>query len=104
MSETQHSPLPWAWLSDEGQFIVDAKRNIVAEVPCQGCNPTDGALLVHRVNRWDELVEALREILNSGVEFDDIRLNHLSIQVHRDAWEQAKKVVADAALHAAEQG
>lgn len=58
-----HGPLPWQWLPDEGQFIVDAKGNIVAEIPCQGCNPIDGEFLVTAVNERERLREALRRLV-----------------------------------------
>ena len=67
-----HSPLPWAWLPNEGQFIVDAKGNIVGEIPCQGCNPNDGRLIVETVNNLEHqreviagLVAGLTEIYNA---------------------------------------
>lgn len=56
-----HSPLPWQWLPDEGQFIVDAKGNIVAEIPCQGCNPIDGEFLVTAVNERERLRELVQD-------------------------------------------
>jgi hypothetical protein len=55
--------LPWKWLPDEGQFIVqDETMKIVAEVPCQGCEAADGAYLVHAANEYPKLVAALRKI------------------------------------------
>lgn len=54
------TPRPWKWLPREGQFIVDVSRNIIAEVPCQGANPADGAFIVKVVNAWDS-IEQLRE-------------------------------------------
>ena len=57
--------LPWEWLPDEGQFIVNAKRDIVAEVPCQGCEAQDGAYLVHAANAYPKLVEAL--LVRNGI-------------------------------------
>ena len=60
----EHSLLPWAWLPDEGQFVVDAKQNIVAEIPCQGCNPHDGAFIVRAANAHDALYEAAKKAAN----------------------------------------
>ena len=48
--------LPWDYKRDDGQFIVDAKGNIVAEVPCQGVNPEYGVLIVAAVNGLNRLV------------------------------------------------
>ena len=66
------TPLPWTWLPDEGQFIVSHKRDIVAEVPCQGAEPQDGAYIVHACNEHPrlereraKLVEALRSTLGA---------------------------------------
>lgn len=57
MERREHSRLPWRWLADEGQFIIDVQGNIVAEIPCQGCNPKDGELIVRVVNQHTTLVE-----------------------------------------------
>jgi hypothetical protein len=53
---------PWRWLPDEGQFIVAKGDRIVAEIPCQGCNPADGALIVEAVNKYDDYRGALERI------------------------------------------
>lgn len=50
------TPRPWKWWPKEGQFIVDADRNIVAEIPCQGANPADGKLIVDAVNERDAVI------------------------------------------------
>jgi len=47
-------------LPREGQFIVDANMNIVAEIPCQGANPADGKLIVTAVNERDALLAEVR--------------------------------------------
>ena len=62
--DTKHKPapeslLPFKWLPDEGQFIVDATEHIVGEVPCQGCPAENGAYFVHAANAYPKLVEAL---------------------------------------------
>ena len=69
------TPRPWKWLPKEGQFIVDANLNIVAEVPCQSGNPTDGAYIVTAVNerealllRIEELEKALKALLGEHVD------------------------------------
>lgn len=36
------TPGEWTWLPDDGQFIVDSRHHIVAEIPCTGGNPADG--------------------------------------------------------------
>ncbi len=54
---------PWRYLRDEGQFIVADKDRIVAEIPCQGCNPEDGELIVRAVNSFDDLLAACKDML-----------------------------------------
>jgi hypothetical protein len=64
------TPRPWEWLPKEGNLIVDANRNIVAEVPCSGGNPADGALIVTAVNERDALlseVAHLREAVKGAI-------------------------------------
>ncbi len=39
------TPGPWTWHPQEGDFILEERGHIVAEVPCQGANPNDGALI-----------------------------------------------------------
>jgi len=56
------TPRPWAWLPNEGQFIIDKDRNIVAEVPCTSGNPADGALIVTAVNERDQLLAEVAEL------------------------------------------
>jgi len=56
------SARPWKWLPNEGQFIVDADDNIVAEIPCQGCNPIDGTLIVNAVNDREQLLARISEL------------------------------------------
>lgn len=103
------TPRPWKWLPKEGQFIVDANRNIVAEIPCQSANPADGALIVTAVNERDALLAknqelererdalaaALRELMNWGVEFDDERLSYISVQVNREAIKDAQRALGE---------
>jgi hypothetical protein len=45
-----HTPEPWFWLPEEGNFIVNRSDFIIAEVPCQGSNPVDGRRIVACVN------------------------------------------------------
>jgi hypothetical protein len=56
----KHTPGPWRWLPDEGNFIVrdNYQRSIVAEIPCQGCNPADGPLIASA----PELLEACKYV------------------------------------------
>lgn len=63
------SPRPWQWLPNDGQFVVDASGNLVGEIPCQGCNPLDGELIVRAVNAHDALVAALSSVTR---ELDEI--------------------------------
>ena len=65
---TKHNPataLPLKFLPDEGQFIVNARGEIVGEIPCQGVenDKAIGAYLVHAANAYPQLVEALRGML-----------------------------------------
>jgi len=50
IQDWESSPRPWHYLRNEGQFIVDANGDIVAEIPCQGCNDNAGDLIVLAVN------------------------------------------------------
>jgi hypothetical protein len=52
------TPGPWKWLPNAGQFVVAPGLKIVAEVPCQGCNPEDGAFIVACVNHVREQLAA----------------------------------------------
>lgn len=59
------TPRPWEYLRDEGQFIVDARGEIVAEIPCQGCDPDAGELIVRAVNSmagYEAAIKALRDL------------------------------------------
>ena len=51
------TPLPYRYLRDEGQFIVDANGNIVAEIPCQGVSPEHGDYLTAACNAYPKLIE-----------------------------------------------
>lgn len=78
MERREHSRLPWRWLANKGQFIVDVQGNIVAEIPCQGCNPKDGEFIVEAVNQHAALVEqrsVLIEALREIAAFDDESAN-----------------------------
>ena len=62
---TKHAPatpLPFKYLPDEGQFIVDANGQIVAEVPCQGVPPEHGEYLTHAANAYQRLVERVNRL------------------------------------------
>ncbi len=56
------TPGPWTWMPDDGQFILDARGNIVAEIPCQGANPADGPLIA----ATPELLEALEKCVTDA--------------------------------------
>jgi hypothetical protein len=43
----------------------------------------------------ERLRGALREMVESGVEFDDERLSYLVVQVDREVWESARAALAD---------
>lgn len=77
------TPLPWEWLPDEGQFIVDSRKQIVAEVPCQGCPPENGAYIVHACNAYPRLVEALRELMLRCDGEEGVRADGSNIQTMR---------------------
>lgn len=75
------TPRPWKWLPDEGQFIVAANDYIVAEIPCQGCNPADGEFIVKVVNAYEsnqKQIEQLRAAL---------KLTLAAMRKARDEWE-----------------
>lgn len=81
-----HSPLPWraeTGLSG-GSDIYDANNECV----CDFLDAHIAALIVHRVNTYDALVEALQAI-SSNYECSD--LGHVDFRVNT-------KIVADAAL------
>jgi len=40
----------------------------------------------------DDAKEIIRDLLASGVEFDDSRLNYLTVQVDRETWREAKEL------------
>jgi hypothetical protein len=44
------------------------------------------------LERIVELESALREVGQSGVEFDDERLGYVSVQIDRDVWEAVRNV------------
>ena len=95
-----HSPLPWRWLPEEGQFIVDAKGDIVAEVPCQGCNPINGSFLVKAVNQHATLLEQraqLVEVLQAALKIVADRAAGgrmtTSIREADEVWQQGAKLV-----------
>ena len=82
------TPRPWKWLPKEGQFIVDANRSIVAEIPCQGANPADGAYIVTAVNEREALllrIEGLEKALKTllGEHADNKRGQHNASAVYR---------------------
>ena len=56
--------LPLTFLPDEGNFIVDARGNIAAEIPCQGVENDKelGTYIVHAANNYPRLVQALKDL------------------------------------------
>lgn len=42
--------------------------------------------------QYEDVWDLLRDVCDSGVEFDDGRLNYLVIQIDRDTWNQAKEI------------
>jgi len=69
MSEVKHTPLPWRWDEDAGCFIIDARGNVVAEIPCQGGNRADGPLIVSAVNSA-AAAEGMREALEFLIKYE----------------------------------
>lgn len=61
--EVKHSPLPWRV---DGMFICSGKERIVADAWTETTEThvqclANAALIVHRVNTYEALVEALKE-------------------------------------------
>jgi hypothetical protein len=44
----------------------------------------------------EQLLGALRDVLNYGVEFDDARISYISAQLDREAVTYAQRAIADA--------
>jgi hypothetical protein len=79
MNMSQHTPGKWEWQPNDGQFIVDAHGNIVAEIPCTKGNPADGPLIAAA----PDLLAALEE----------------AAQFYQDVWEvDAKQTSEHAAV------
>jgi hypothetical protein len=93
--KAEHSLLPWTWLPDDGQFIVDAKGNTVGEIPCQGCNPADGEFMVTAVNSYEANLRRI-EVLTKALEFAVRVLSHSDIAGSTCApvLQQARKALA----------
>ena len=103
------TPRPWRWLPNKGQFIVGPDYQIIAEVPCQGCNPADGELIVTAVNERDQLLQeneklkaALKPFAELSQEIAGNRItprdNYLSVtEVFSDgsSWNYASISLAD---------
>ena len=60
---TPATPLPYKYLRDEGQFIVDANQQIVAEIPCQGVPKNHGDYIVHSANAYPRNIALLKKIM-----------------------------------------
>lgn len=82
----------WEWPNESKFLAVTPIKLFSDDIPLFAL---DGEA-IRRVNCHETLVEALREILNSGIEFDDERLDYLSIQVDHEAWDQARQALTTA--------
>lgn len=93
----EHTPTPWRWLPEEGQFIVAAKDLIVAEIPCQGCNPADGEFIVRACNSFDDLLAAAKAFV-SWVDdcWDSWAINDRDTPKAKADYEAAKAAIARA--------
>jgi hypothetical protein len=56
--------LPWSW-QPEGSFILDATGNQVAEIPCQGCDLSNGPFIVTACNEHAALKAELATAANA---------------------------------------
>lgn len=56
----------------------------------------DRAALARAERERDEALEALGDITLSGISFDDERLKYIEVQIHRDDWMAALRIVAAA--------
>lgn len=50
-----HTPTPWHWRPELGNYIVDDDGNAVAEIDCCKGNPADGPFIVEAANEFAAL-------------------------------------------------
>jgi hypothetical protein len=55
------TPGEWRWLPSSGNFIV-SEHGTVAEIPCRGCNPRDGAFIVAMHEALPALLDRIDEL------------------------------------------
>lgn len=72
------TPLPLTFLPNDGNFIVDARGHIAAEIPCQGVDDDKalGEYLAHCVNAHHQLVEAFADIVRDQLK--TVNLQHMA--------------------------
>jgi len=89
------TPRPWRI---DGYQIFGADGQFVGST----FNKNDDNLIVTAVNSYDAtqkqlaaLREALGEIANSAIDFDDPRISYVSMQVDRDALAEARRLLSE---------
>lgn len=86
-------PLTWKQ-SGVYRQLRDAEDRHVAFMAMRDDDAVWADFLVSRVNTTTALYEALKELLNYGVEFDDVRMSYVVAQVDRGAISDARAALA----------
>ncbi len=109
MNKSNHTELPWRLrdsmhINSGHKPIIFAQNDVnaalegkeFAEYPTPTEAAANAALIVHRVNNWDKLVEALEEIAKQKP-----MVTHIDGEVYGNSWEIA---IAKGALKLAKEG
>ncbi len=107
MNKSNHTELPWVYRRLEDKHLTEIGAGHFEDMWCgfrigEVFSHSDAALIVHRVNNWDKLVEALEKI--RGYEEDDFDFEspHQYEQLRDDYIEN--RDVAKQALKLAKEG
>ncbi len=70
MNKSNHTELPWVYRRLEDKHLTEIGAGHFEDMWCgfrigEVFSHSDAALIVHRVNNWDKLVEALEKILQA---------------------------------------
>ena len=89
--------------------LASALRALLAEQPEAGAKEDDILIVDHGHRAFvtcgeehapapsparDEVREALREVADSGVEFNDERVGYVTVQIDRETWETVRRLAA----------